>query len=339
MKLAVITLYDYYNYGSYLQAWAMQKYLKSLENEVYYVRTQPLRRRIRRGFLSENNILFDIQKMLCFQKDLTQFKQIKIDDLGKKGIEGVIIGSDELWNADNDAFNQHPYYYGIGYELPTIVYAMSLGNGNYNTLLKKDYISSGIQRLENIYARDYSAAEAIGKICKREIDLVCDPTLLLEKENYTSQEKEFELDPYILVYSYDMPQFLQKYIRTYANEKKLKIISACFQMDCADKVINCNPLRFPMLVKGAEVVITSTFHGSIFSVMFNKSMAVLPYAKKTTDLLKQLHLDDIVIKDNCSYDKFKEKVRQDIDFSYANEKIATMREASKNIMRKFLKSV
>ncbi len=339
MKLAVITLYDYYNYGSYLQAWAMQKYLKSLENEVYYVRTQSLRRRIRRGFLSENNILFDIQKILYFQKDLAHFKQIKIDDLQKKGIEGVIIGSDELWNADNDAFNQYPYYYGIGYELPTIVYAMSLGNGNYDTLLKKDYISPGIQKLENIYARDYSAAEAIGKICKREINLVCDPTLLLDKEDYINLEKNFDLDSYILVYSYDMPQFLQKYIRTYANERKLKIISACFAMDCADKVINCNPLRFPMLVKGAEVVITSTFHGSIFSIMFNKSMTVLPYAKKTTDLLKQLHLDDIIIKSDCSYDKFKEKVQQDIDFSYANRKIATMKEKSRNIIEEFVKSV
>lgn len=68
-------------------------------------------------------------------------------------------------------------------------------------------------------------------------------------------------------------------------------------------------------------------------------MTVLPYAKKTTDLLKQLHLDDIIIKSDCSYDKFKEKVQQDIDFSYANRKIATMKEKSRNIIEEFVKSV
>lgn len=339
MKLAIITLYDYFNYGSFLQAWAMQKYLQSQGNEVYFVKTQPLQRRIRRGFMTKNKILFDLKKELSFQRDFFQLKQISINEMTSKGIEGVIIGSDELWNADNDAFNQYPFYYGIGYDnIPTIVYAMSLGNGGYSTLLKKEYIANGIRNLQNIYARDYSAAEAIGRICEREINLVCDPTLLIDKDKYLDLKSESKKnqEPYILIYSYDMTDFLQEYVQRIAAEKKMRIVSACFQTKCADLVENCNPLSFPKLVANAEMVITSTFHGSLFSVLYNKQLVVLPYARKTVDFLKMLHLDEVIIGEMSSYDEFKNVAEHIIDYEYANNKIMAMRRKSRKILNDFI---
>lgn len=339
MKLAVVTLYDYYNYGSYLQAWAMQEYLKSMGNDVVFVKTQTIRRRFRRGFNSKNRFLFDLRKVMAFQKDFFRFHQIIKDDIMTRKIDGVIIGSDELWNADNDAFNQYPFYYGIGYEkIPTIVYAMSLGNGGYKTLLKKSYIAEGIKKLQNIYARDNNSAEAIGKICGRQIDLVCDPTLLIEKERYLNSKVQCSKERYILIYSYDMPVFLQEHIQKIAAEKDLRVISACFQTKCADKVVNCNPLSFPKLVADAEVVVTSTFHGSLFSVLFNKQLVVLPYAKKTTDFLRMLHLDRVIIEENCSYDDFKKSIENTIDYSVINKEIIMLRQKSRRILNDFLEN-
>lgn len=340
MKLAVVTLYDYYNYGSYLQAWAMQEYLKSLGNDVFFVKTQNLRQRFRRGFNSKNSFLFDVKKELVFQKDLFQLRQISKNELINQKIDGVIIGSDELWNADNDAFTQFPFYYGIGYEdIPTLVYAMSLGNGGYNTLQKKNYAVEGIKKLPNIYARDNNSAEAIGRICERGIDLVCDPTLLIEKERYLCSKKQSSKERYILIYSYDMPAFLQEFIKKIAVEKDLKIVSACFQTKCADRVVNCNPLNFPRLVADAEMVVTSTFHGSLFSVMFNKQLVVLPYAKKTTDFLRMLHLDNAIIRENCSYKDFRQSIENTIDYSIANKKIKSLQQKSRRILKDFLENI
>lgn len=337
MKLAIITLYDYYNYGSYLQAWAMQEYLKSLGNNVFFVKTQNLRRRLRRGFNSHNKLLFDAKKELVFQKDFFYLHQISKNELTNHKIDGVIIGSDELWNADNDAFNQYPFYYGIGYEkIPTLVYAMSLGNGDYNTLQKKKYAAEGIKNLQNIYARDKNTADAIGQVCGRKIDLVCDPTLLIEKERYLFSKEKSKKERYILIYSYDMPAFLQEHIQKIAADKDLKIISACFQTKCADRVVNCNPLSFPRLVVDAEIVVTSTFHGSLFSVLFNKQLVVLPYAKKTIDFLRMLHLERVIIEENCLYERFKKAIENPIDYSDANKKIMMLQQKSRKILNDFL---
>ena len=336
MKIAIVTLYDYYNYGSFLQAYAMQQYLADKGHEVYFVRTQTVTRRIRRAFPANVSFksLFDIaKKLLRFQKDFSRIRQIKIDDLHKKGIEAVIIGSDELWNADNDSFNQQPFYYGVGYEdIPTIVYAMSLGNGNRTTLQKKPYAVPAIKNLKRIYARDENTKRTLEEVVGHNIDLVCDPTLLLDRSFYDALPEYKRKKPYILLYSYNMPEFVGEYVKRYAKENHMEICAVCFRNPVADTFINCAPTDFPGIIKNAALVITTTFHGTLFSILYGKKLIVLPYAQKTTDYIEMLSLNQIILSNSADYSAFKKHADDIVDYEAANKYILGLREKSQEVL-------
>ena len=338
MKIAIITLYDYYNCGSFLQAYAMQKYLKAMGHEVYFVRTQSVKRRIRRAYTTHKtaaDIIYHTKKILTYQKAFSKLKQIKASQINR--MDAVVIGSDELWNTDNGSFNQFPFYYGVGYEsVPTIVYAMSLGNGDAETFRKHDYIIPAIQSLKYIYARDKNTADSISKITGRIPELVCDPTLLLSRNSYIENHKRIVKVPYILVYSYGMPEYLNSHIQKFAKKNKLLIVTASLKSPIADVELNCSPLDFPSVINDASYIVTTTFHGSIFSVLNQKNFVVLPYAKKTSDFLKMVGLETRILQEDCDYEKFNSIITCIPDYSTVNPILLELREKSMEVLRDFL---
>lgn len=339
-KIAIVTLYDYYNYGSFLQAFSMQKYCNNKGHDCVFVRTQSAKRKYHRSFRfsgKHDNFHDILKKILLFERDLKKLKQIKIDKLSTQRVNALLIGSDELWNTENDSFSQYPYYYGVGFEdIPTLVYAMSIGNGKTDSFKKKDYIIPAIKRLERIYVRDANTKEAIEKIVEREIEIVCDPTLLLNKSFFDTLPQKKIKQPYILLYSYDLPEYINESIKQYAKDHSFLICSACFRHPIADKHINCTPLEFPSVIKNAALVITSTFHGSLFSVLYNKRLIVLPYAKKTSDFLIMLGLQEVIMDSNCNYNAFCSLADKKISYTTVNKKIEALRNKSIYIMDGFL---
>lgn len=82
-----------------------------------------------------------------------------------------------------------------------------------------------------------------------------------------------------------MPKEHQQFIKRYAKDNKLKTVAVCMSQTWCDININCNPLEFNTYIANASCVYTTTFHGSIFTLLNHKACAIYAVSKKLKDLL------------------------------------------------------
>ena len=110
-------------------------------------------------------------------------------------------------------------------------------------------------------------------------------------------------EKYMIVYAYSnrISSEESDYIKEYAKKNNLKVYAIGGAQKCADKFIDCSPFEVLAYFKNAEMIVTDTFHGSIFSIINHKSFVTLvrksvgnKYGneEKLTDLLKRLKLEN-----------------------------------------------
>lgn len=137
MKIGIVTVQDSNNFGSFLQAYALQHVLQEMGHDVVFIRTRS-KQYLRRiffhmipsgrewlhpaGFLKRNYAGW--KKYCCFQKELRVFRVI--ESYNAEHLDMVILGSDEIWNTRTPVF-RNPIFYGAGME-PVMAYAVSIGN-------------------------------------------------------------------------------------------------------------------------------------------------------------------------------------------------------------------
>lgn len=317
MKIGVVTIYDgVSNIGSYLQAYAMQLALKKLGHQVYFVEKTTVPERIwqhiarlnpkRAFFLRLRSGWNYLLASRAFQFVNPQSTTEKLDCL--------LFGSDEIWNMDN-AFFKDALFFGTGYDIPKIAYAVSVGAMEQETLDQNLETVAGIHDFKTILARDDRTRQMIGQLLDQDLPLVCDPTLLIGKESL-QQPITLPKEKYILVYSYGLDQEMIDNIRQFANEKGLKIISAHFWHHFCDRVIPCTPLQFGSLMAGAEYVFTSTFHGAIFAMMNHTRCAIMPVRDKVRDVTMRMGQGNRLIAANADFNTFCKTIEQDFESEY-----------------------
>lgn len=346
MKIGIVTVHDSNNYGSFLQAYALQKILEEYGHEVYFARTRskvylksifipPLAQKhfLKHPFQMIRERRLGKEKWRFFLEDQKIFKEIDANDLEKMDV--VILGSDEIWNIQVPVF-QRDIFYGAGLE-HVIAYAVSVGRAKKEEMLQYPNIVQNIKNISKMMVRDLQTQDIVENIAGFVPPIVCDPTFLVDKSIYWNLSKgEVGLpDRYILIYSYGIDTELKLRIERFANENKLKIVSACFYYEWADYNFVCGPLEFCEIMEKARYVITTTFHGTIFSILNEKQFISFPASIKTNDLLERLGLEDR-IKDNAVSDQMiSECLIQDrIDYTKVNENIKDFREKSLKLLLK-----
>lgn len=337
MKIGIVTVYDSANFGSYLQAYALKTALNEMGHEVSFVKIRD-RRKLRKLFLPRTinvkKYLFNHKKMNLFFREIDKFEEIDIDNININTFDMAIIGSDECWNVNSETF-QNKYFYGI--DIPTnriISYAISCGNADEATMKKYPKLIEGINNLERVFVRDELTRETIEKITDKKTTFTCDPTFLIDVQKMSSNYELDNIGEYILVYSYGFSKSVIKYIKELTKELNVKTVSAGLFNSWCDLNINCSPLEFSSLIKGAKYVITSTFHGCIFSILNRKKCVVVKGSHKVNDVLSRLDLDDIVLFDDKvgTYKEFKNILSSEQDFDNAYKNIIQMRKDSINLL-------
>ena len=112
-------------------------------------------------------------------------------------------------------------------------------------------------------------------------------------------------------------------IKRFADFKGKKIISVCMYNDWCDKNATASPLEFLSLLYHADYIITSTFHGTIFSILFHKKFGVFANGNyKITELLSMVGLmkHDITEQYNIS-----DNMDEVIDYDNVDDKITEYR--------------
>lgn len=255
--------------------------------------------------------------------------------------DAYCVGSDQVWNPWN--FTSLNSYF-LTFEPEGAVklsYASSFGVSEI-PVIARNFFHSGLNNLNHISVREKTGVSIVKGLVGRDAKHVADPTLLLtadEWENVLS-EKKVPKGKYILLYVLkDSPYITETALRV-AKEKELKIVRICkgaFRQDSVDsKIINimdAGPAEFLGLFKSAEMVLTNSFHGTVFSILFNKDFYTIVDRSvnnnsRQIDLLATLGIGRIKYSDEV-FDEVKS-----LDWVTINKNVAEFRQSSIDYLEK-----
>lgn len=331
-NIGIITFQFAYNYGAVLQCWALQKTLLELKSDVsvinycpdYHLRqysvfpfafskTVSLARTLKQFISSVYHLSERIERKRAFKQFSRLLKlTIKIRDykefcehLSKNNYDTIICGSDQIWNYKITNGELDPVYFGYS-EMSTvrrIGYAISIGDADL------DLCANELERyaadMYDITAREKKSADVLQQILKKSIPEIPDPTLLIDKEVYSEIAIDPLIDNYILIYLLDDEPNIISYI-SFINEKlSFKVIDISpSRMIKSRSVIRKNsigPLEFLGYIKNASYILTNSFHGTVFSIIFNKQFVSLVHkqrGERIRNLLSNFGLLDRLITNN-----------------------------------------
>ena len=278
-----------------------------------------------------------MQNNLRLTERYTSFKQLKkyspIADI-------YVAGSDQIWNKrlTNNCFD-NAYFLDFGDEnTKRFVYAASCGETKSQEICLN--IRSLSHKIDFISSRENTTAEELKEELKKECYTVVDPTLLLDSKEYQAVESLLEIEePYVVVYMLQNNKILEEGISRYMARNKRKVINISpFSIPC-EGVIHKNevaPGEFLTYIKNAEFVITNSFHGTVFSIIYNKNFVSAIYENRglrIISLLEEFELSHRLVTD---VDEFEEVINCPIDYTNIEEKKKLMREECLEHFRGFL---
>ena len=384
-KIGVVSCYFKHNYGSMLQAYATQKALDNmgLDNEtinitnnidfkkgkIKYYKSQVFDFKFIKSKFGMIKLKFDkkIHKKLGknialrdkkYDEFINEFRltspQLTYAEMSEKAkkYSSVIVGSDQLWLPVNVVAD----YYTLNWvpdEINKISYATSFGISQIPNKYKEIY-AKFLNRLNFISVREDSGCNLIKELTNKEATLVCDPTMLLTKQEWMEiQEKEPIIqEKYILCYYLGKNIEHRKFAERLRDKTGYKIVSlnhADEYVKYSDKFADIipydvGPKEFLNLVRNAEYVCTDSFHGTVFSLINNVNFFTFErYSNRNSkvstnsriySLLKLMNLENRLLKGN---ENIEETLRNKIDFNEVNEKLDEIREESKKFLERALK--
>lgn len=303
MKCGIVTVYNSENCGSFLQAYALYRTLQKNNHEVVFIRQNfkdhsvSTRNRLKmlvktalRGNFSGVKRLK--QKHFAFVDACKKLKIVdKYDD-----VSCFILGSDVIWDITVPFFlNHYPFFWGTQFKnKKTISYAASLGSADETDVKNTSFISIALNNINTISVRDETSRCSLIPFCEKNIQVVCDPTYLLERKEYNSIAKPVNLDKFIFLYFYgEMSDKNKVAIQTISQNEGLKIITFGNFNSWCDQNLAYDPMLFLSIYDKAEYIITNTFHGTVFATIYEKKFAVINNEKpKIIDVLKMCGLSN-----------------------------------------------
>lgn len=339
MKIGIITVHDSANFGSYLQAFALKTTLEEMGHDVEFIRTRT-RKEAKKVFMgSKKNLIqyvksytTNLEKYNIFVEDINDLPEINEEEVNPTTIDLIIIGSDELWNVRKKVFTR-PCFYGMNQKnISKITYAVSIGQAILEDFKKYSNLVQGIKEIDSILVRDTISKNVIEELTQKQIAIVCDPTFLIDLEKFEKPYQNPVKQDYILIYSYNFTKKQEKNIKKFAKENNLAIVSVCLKHNWSDFHINCSPKEFCQVIKEAKYVVTTTFHGTIFSILNKKQFICMPVSPKTQDVLNRTDMKEALYTGD-SYEEFKHILQKKLDFEQAERRIEQMRRDSRNILQ------
>lgn len=367
-KIKVITFHASYNYGSNLQAYALQEYLKKLTNYEYKIinlRT-PKQKRLYTNVFEKKGFKNYIIRILLYnfkndiysmQKRFEDFIQNKLDmteeftslEALKEGnidADYFIAGSDQLWNLQAPDFDWSNYLEFVK-NGKKISYAASFGpkaqswNEDERERIKKDLLE-----FDYISVREQGSFNNVNKLTNLEPEINVDPTMLLNKEEWEDLISDTPLynKKYIFLYNLKSDKNILKLAREISKKMKLPVIisnySSKYQLIYGlkfKKVFDVGPIEYLNLIQNAELVLSSSFHGTIFSILLQKPFFAINGNKdyRINTLLEKMNLENrsISIEDDID-EKIKNALV--INFEKSEKLLVEEREKSANYLKRVL---
>ena len=311
MKAGILTFHNARNYGAVLQAWATQEFLlmRGIDAEVIDYRS-PVIESSYRVWQAGRDGLKALPRALSRMVRYSRFESFvgrnlrlsssrygdgdRIDDI----YDAILFGSDQVWNpALSDGFGG-PYWGGFQSSARKIAWATSMNAG----ALGPDE-AAAVQRLlkgfDAVSVREESLRELLQPLCARTVECLPDPTLLLDREKWLTVASPVRRRGYVLAYPMVWEDKVVQAAREIAAKRGLPLVilsKKALWRPRKDTVQWAGPAEFLSLVEGAACIVTSSFHGTAFSVIFRKPfLSIVPHGERNLrveSLLSSLALED-----------------------------------------------
>ena len=376
-KVAIVSCYFKNNYGSMLQAYATQKILDNngiLNETINVTNNEDFSKGKKKYYLSQifnlgfikskfgmiklkfdkklnkelgKNIAIRDKKYKEFEKrfhltsEYTTYE--KLNALAKEKYSDVIVGSDQLWLPVNVVAD----YYTLNWvpdNVNKISYATSFGISKVPEKYRNLY-KNFLERIEHVSVREEAGVKLVNELAMKDAKLVCDPTILLTKEEWNEivPKKRIIPEKYILCY------FLGNSIeyRKFAERLKEKTGYIIVSLNHADEYVkysdifadktpyDIGPSEWINLIQNAEYICTDSFHGTVFSLINNKKFFTfrrfsnknkMSTNSRIESLFEIVDLKERLLNGDENID---DVIRLDIDYKLVNKKISVFRDESK----------
>ena len=365
-RTATITWLKYYNFGTFLQAYALQQSIINLgyENHILDDASIPKPKQS-----VVNTIKGLILKMLPWDPR-SSYRALaaaskKSDDLYKLFLQNNLIvdtasagnqtsadtyydqyvcGSDQIWCPILEE-RLNKYYYAGFTKKKRIAYAASFGVKEYPEQYIEEF-KELVSDFSAISCREKIGCQFIKQILKRESTYVVDPTLLLTGDDWRKIASPRTVkEKYILCYFLTSNSWYLEFARSYAEKFGLKLVTFFLRPSSpqeADVALSAGPSEFISLIDNAELLLTDSFHGSIFAT--HLSTPFIGFRRFTgskegqnnrlTDLYSLMGISERFILDGDDCKRIPSLKEQ--DFSQMVESLQPLVETSINFLKQSL---
>lgn len=265
-------------------------------------------------------------------------------DVAELPYDTFIAGSDQIWNYKNsDRVDVFFLMFADRLGAKKISYAASFSVSEIPNEYQTQY-TAWINNIDFLSVREYAGIEIVKQLTGRKASLVCDPTLLLNKGEWAKQFEEpknpLVEGKYVVIYSMSRSTNVMKLAKNIACELggiKVVNIKLNFTPSKNDGILHLDfvsPTQWVWLLLHAEYVVTDSFHGTAFSINFNKSFTTVQNplsdlnSRVDTILTKLGLIERLYVDDGRSFDK----IALQIDYAEVNQKLDEWRKESMNFL-------
>ena len=311
-KIGLLSLDSHsFNYGGALQQYALFKvindfgfqceiinYQKNTEIPLFsykrnlkYLTFDKIKEKIRNSksfyiddsvenIIKERHLLFESFR----DEHISLTEQLNRNDLFliQKKYNAIVCGSDQIWNPSLVI----PSFFldFVDEDNRKIIYAASIGRNALSKLESQEY-KKYLSNIDHISVREKKAKEILNYIIpSKDIEVVLDPTLLIDKDSWTHIAGHNQLHErnYVFCYFLEISDYKKQAAIDMARKYNLDIVSIPFLQDrynnndvnFSNYTIPTGPSQFLNLILHADCVLTDSFHASVFSILFNRPFRV-----------------------------------------------------------------
>lgn len=360
MKIGILTFHDAHNYGAMLQCYALQQYLTNQKHEVTIINYCPnfYQKQYKKHhifpYLGKNpirtlkslyyNVYLYNKRCNAFIKFHEKFLQLS-SHVESSNIpstyDAYIVGSDQIWNPN--LTNGFDKVYFCDFNFPKekrkyISYAPSMEKQSI-TKDETKFLSHVFKQFDALSVREGSLIPILQPLTSKKIYQVLDPTLLIDPEIWIklANKSPRTTSPYVLLYQIRENELVRE--KAYQLAKKIHgyVVELTARIDChyPTKAQTASPLDFINYFFHADYVLTTSFHGTAFSLIFERNFYTFKlndnFDNRSSSLLKEIELENHYITPNDTIDLTP------INYSIISKKLTLLREKSRNFLKEALK--
>ncbi len=320
MKIGILTYHRAENYGALLQAYALRTFLQQQGHEVSFVDYWPKYHvehyRIfspvkfkKLGVKGKINYLFvsllwfipkykrkhRLEKFMCNRLQLDGSIKYLNDKDVTEPYDLVVYGSDQIWRRQsihNKDYN--PWYFGAANVVSKkkITYAASMGIIDTNEQ-DDEHIKEWLKNFDALSVRELDLKKYVEKLGYR-AQLVCDPTFLLSKKEWSKLYQSVENGKYILFYNLLNSSESLKFANALSRLTGLPVKEINMEFNLkhifSKRYFTCASVeQFLQLIEGAEYVVSNSFHGVAMSLIFEKQFWAVGFGAKASRVVSLLN--------------------------------------------------